>query len=844
MYEKDKENINLRTSNINLNNNKKAEKKIKEIKKLNLNKQKEKKEKLKNDNNNNNNDIKQKKEEKEEIIISMDNKNELNNNLISIKPNKTVLKNKKQKKDNPDRIAKNDENIDNNKKEKIDIIEKKENGLNYLISKSKKQNHKKEKSKIENDKTQKQEININNILETKIEIPSEKKVESENERTLLRSNKLNKKREKSQDKRNLKIKRESKDNNKNVEFNNNKETQEINGIKDIIEYRSPANNKKKKKVKHEDKFEEKEKEKEKEKEQRNHKEDYYSLEKRNIDLEKKLQQRLNIINIKKLNNQRDKPIKFETITQYKEKQENKPRSRSKSKSRHKSPVKNHNKNNNYYQSISHSQKSRNKMPIIKIHDKDRDKEENMDMNKNMANISKSQKSIRKKKKISDTKGIMPNPTYQKTSSGLKISDKGLSISHVNDINYLGENNNYLYLKNRIIRFNNTLMPKNEQKEEHKDNNEYYNENEFIGYNLYMNTESDKKRKVMFSGNNNDNDLQNRQRRLEKQKNKLKEELRKAGNGYYSFKINNNPINRKLNKNGGEFVENNNNMQKIKIINKVSHKENERKPILLNKKEKYEKNFNDQYSKMNSIDTPINAELPKEILSPVSVNTKVKNDPLKFITQYYLAKDKLNKITNNKETLEDEHNNEYNKYKNINLLEILKLINESKKNDLENKLSKFKGKPQPIVRKINIHNHKPKTFFHTTDENNINNSLSKATFNNNLKSMDFITESNHNCFYTKLDPNNLHQRSNNYTASKKHRQKRVISLVKNRKKSNESFGNTERRLNSSKRMCRVCNRSYRNNISTENINNSCTLNERYNSHKSNSVCKKIKKVKFN
>jgi len=416
---------------------------------------------------------------------------------------------------------------------------------------------------------------------------------------------------------------------------------------------------------------------------------------------------------------------------------------------------------------------------------------------------------------------------------------------VNDINYLGENNNYLYLKNRIIRFNNTLMPKNEQKEEHKDNNEYYNENEFIGYNLYMNTESDKKRKVMFSGNNNnDNDLQNRQRRLEKQKNKLKEELRKAGNGYYSFKINNNPINRKHNKNGGECVENNKNMQKIKIINKVSHKENERKPILLNKKEKYEKNFNDQYSKMNSIDTTINAELPKEILSPVSVNTKVKNDPLKFITQYYLAKDKLNKITNNKETLEDEHNNEYNKYKNINLLEILKLINESKKNDLENKLSKFKGKPQPIVRKINIHNHKPKTFFHTTDENNINNSLSKATFNNNLKSMDFITESNHNCFYTKLDPNNLHQRSNNYTASKKHRQKRVISLVKNRKKSNESFGNTERRLNSSKRMCRVCNRSYRNNISTENINNSSTLNERYNSHKSNSVCKKIKKVKFN
>jgi len=41
--------------------------------------------------------------------------------------------------------------------------------------------------------------------------------------------------------------------------------------------------KRKKKVKHEDKFDEKEKEKD----QRNHKEDYYSMEKRNIDLEKK-----------------------------------------------------------------------------------------------------------------------------------------------------------------------------------------------------------------------------------------------------------------------------------------------------------------------------------------------------------------------------------------------------------------------------------------------------------------------------------------------------------------------------------------------------------------------------
>ena len=148
-----------------------------------------------------------------------------------------------------------------------------------------------------------------------------------------------------------------------------------------------------------------------------------------------------------------------------------------------------------------------------------------------------------------------------------------------------------------------------------------------------------------------------------------------------------------------------------------------------------------------------------------------------------------------------------------------------------------------MRKINIQNYKAKILSITNDDTN-NNSLSKTVFNNNLKSMDFITEYNQNNLFIKIEPNSLHQRSNNYTASKKHHHKRVISLVKDRKIRNESFGNTERRLNSSKRMCKVCNKSYRNNISTENANNSNTLNERYDSHKSNSVCKKVRKIRIN
>ena len=46
------------------------------------------------------------------------------------------------------------------------------------------------------------------------------------------------------------------------------------------------------------------------------------------------------------------------------------------------------------------------------------------------------------------------------------------------------------------------------------------------------------------------------------------------------------------------------------------------------------------------------------------------------------------------------------------------------------------------------------------------------------------------------------------------------------------------------MCRVCNKSYRDNVSTEHNRASSAINVRYNRKKSNSVCKKIKKVNIN
>ena len=753
--------------------------------------------------------------EKEEIVIEKENKNE--DNEIKVKQNKTIIKNKKQNKDKPDKNVKN-----NDKDNKINIIEKKENENNYLLLKSKKLNHKQKGGiKQENDKRQKLEINNNIIKETmSINSPENKNTkEKDNEKIHLRSNKPHNKKEKNKlnDIDNIKTKKESQDKNINVEHN------------EIIHNKNLVKEKAKQIIKSNGKIEEKEKD--------HSKETYLVPKKRSIDLDKKLQKKLKNMNIEKISKPKDKPMKFETITQYKEKQENKSHSKKKTIQI---------QNQDYHQSITRSQKSRNKY----IGNKNKEDTFNFGEEK-----SKSLKSSTKNKNISERNNYI-NQDYELSPIGVKNTNNEFTISHVNDINYFGDNY-YLYLKNRILRINNNKLNNNINKEEHKYNKEYFNDNGFIGYNLYLNTESEKKRKVMFSDNKNsinDNDMTLRQKKLERQKNKLKEELRKTGNGKYLYKknSNNNPINRKeKNKNV------NSEKQKIKIVNKVfnddinlkHNNKNERKPNLLNKKEKYEKNSNDQYTKLSSIDISNNNYRPKEFNSPVSVNTKLKNDPFKYITQYYLAKDKLNKLTNNKHILEDEKANEYNKYKNINFLEILKLINEAKRNDLENKLSKFKGKQEsPVIRKINLQNYQIKSLSHTIDNNNIintnnNNSLLKAYHNNHLRSMDFITENNNNSI-TMTRENNFRQRSNDYTAPKKHKHKRVISLVKNKKKRDESFGNAERRLNSSKRMCRVCNKSYRDNVSTEHNRASSAINVRYNRKKSNSVCKKIKKVNIN
>jgi len=424
---------------------------------------------------------------------------------------------------------------------------------------------------------------------------------------------------------------------------------------------------------------------------------------------------------------------------------------------------------------------------------------------------------------------------------------------VNDINYIGDNNNYNYLKNRVLRFKNKRTPEHyNKKEEHKDNFDDYNydnDEQFNDNNLYLNTEYNKKRKANLKNENqhtNYSDETERKKRLERQKKKLKEELwGKKVDKFTKSKIdNNNPINRKdkeiYNNYHDEFFdEDNTKKQKIKIVRKNQNnknKENSRKHNLLNKKEKYEKNLNDQSIKYNNIndDKDTNKDFTNELKSTISVNTEIKNDPLYFITHYYLAKDKLNKITNHKKSIEEE---KYNKSENVNFFEILKLLNETKKNNPEKRLRKFRGKQSPLKRITHHYNNNSNlsnqiSYNIETKQNNDYSPL-KTSYNHNFQTNQSIPGYYRNHIFSITESNHFKNYNNETSIRKK-------SHNTKRKKRLNSVDNTEKRLNSCKRMCKVCNKAHKEKIDIEKCSALSELNIRNYSDKSNSIKKKIRK----
>ena len=238
--------------------------------------------------------------------------------------------------------------------------------------------------------------------------------------------------------------------------------------------------------------------------------------------------------------------------------------------------------------------------------------------------------------------------------------------------------------------------------------------------------------------NKNDKLLDRQKRLEIQKNKLKEELKKTDNIIiFLNKYNNNENNNQNFEDEGEHIidlQNNENLNKnistisslekdmkpkIKVktkskntIKKESSLDNNKIMELNNNVESLEqstRNIDNSHKEKPIIPDLKYIEIKKskkfnksqssQLSSYRSLNTKAKEEPLKFISNYYIKKENMNKDELENEYIDRNNNGLYedsSNMKNYTVFDIIKEINITKSynlknNILENKLSKFKGK---------------------------------------------------------------------------------------------------------------------------------------------------------
>ena len=282
--------------------------------------------------------------------------------------------------------------------------------------------------------------------------------------------------------------------------------------------------------------------------------------------------------------------------------------------------------------------------------------------------------------------------------------------------------------------NNIITKKNNYKESPKKRNNK----------PYANKASNKSIDVVKMRNNNNklytniNDkLLDRQKRLEIQKNKLKEELKKTDNIIiFLNKYNNNGNNHNFEEEEEHIIDlqNNENLNKnistissldkdIKPKIKVKHKtkskikkesslDNKKIMELNNNGESIERSIrnNDNSNKEKPIipdlkyneiknSKKFNKSQSSQLSTYRSLNTKAKEEPLKFISNYYIKKENMNKDELENEFIDRNNNGLYednSNMKNYTVFDIIKEINITKSynlknNILENKLNKFKGK---------------------------------------------------------------------------------------------------------------------------------------------------------
>ena len=385
---------------------------------------------------------------------------------------------------------------------------------------------------------------------------------------------------------------------------------------------------------------------------------------------------------------------------------------------------------------------------------------------------------------------------------------------------------------------------------------------------------------LLYNNEDEKDLE-RRRRLEMQKNKLKEELRKINNNKFFLdkysNLHNNKLNYQITKDENNL---NNNEELAKNLSTISSEDKETKPkikvIHKSKNHSAKKLYDNDYNKILLIKEEKQVNEPKiekkicidtkytqiqptpKLSSPISINSKAKEEPLKFITNYYMNKDKLNNIINKNYYINKNQNSniikENNNKKKITVFDIIKDINNTKSynlnnenNILENKLNRFKDKPTYKKISISVSRNKKERMNDSeikkiSNQNlryenmNISESYKSPTISNKttFNKLKFKYKQNNNNQTYELNKissnysnnnifNSTSYNNSNFSTSQKKKHKKIISL--NKKYKNENNIMNQRKI-------------------TMNTNNKNYLKNKVNNHKSKKCNSSLNINKYN
>jgi hypothetical protein len=244
----------------------------------------------------------------------------------------------------------------------------------------------------------------------------------------------------------------------------------------------------------------------------------------------------------------------------------------------------------------------------------------------------------------------------------------------------------------------------------------------------------------------------------------------------------------------KIVELNNNIESIERSTKNINNSNKEEPIIPDLK----------YSEIQN-SKKFNKSQSSQLSTYRSLNTKAKEEPLKFISNYYILKENMNKDESQNDYIDRSNNGLYEdntNMKNYTVFDIIKEINITKSYNLnnnillENKLNKFKGKT--LNENIQSPNYTNKDNSHKNYLMNTSNNTSKYK---SKKTFEFNRLQNNSNSYT-FDYNNFNS-SLSHSQSKTNN--KVFSINKKYKNERNNMQSPNRRyMNDNRSKPKKCN----------------------------------------